>query len=979
MPRGSKTKLQESVEELKSYFGVLSKDDMFSILMGAQSAADIKQIYFDTIAGKPLPESGAATIVGLLQSQDYAFFAHEIIDKINEFCASPPPGALDDLKKTVFVVYEDSEADLTIGTDIGTKTSLKELTEPFKAGPKDKPLMPVNMDKKNPSKSKPALSAFVVGPNALNPSKRGTPSAEIFLNAIPTMEMSRCVPFLDVTLVPSAPAISDSGKVQTISMLQFLRGNFEPVKDTADDTIARGVDLKVRKNILNTPPPKVFDESKKREDPSTTSAGMEIFTSPQTLVNGDESYGDGGVPSHRGAAVIDRFRPLMSLQNFKVDLAPSAGLLTFKTATMSLILHDRSRLSEVAEFVKPDLYGKTNMIITYGWSHPDGNVDTNVYGKFLDSLKCTEKYGIINSSFSFDDVGQVAINLKLSLKGSSQVELSKITEGTAVANALKDVKDLTESIKAIRTKRKGGKKKGKSISGSKILSSMSDTRSAMGFDGDVKKEINEYIANVRKAGSPGDLKKILPLLKKLRTAVPAARKKMASIVDAKVKGQITKRKLTAKKKKDPKKDPFAQTFEGKKKYVNIKEDDPKYTTFGSLILAFAGAPLCGTGQFDEVQFVFYSFNDKASYMKNAPISSFPIKFDNFVTKFKEACKTTTNMPIGAFIKFLTKNFVSSQTAEAYGLTSLYEQDKENPGKLKLKEKFEDEKIGKDLLRAEKDLRLMDAYKITDKEKDFGFKVPRIQMQAECLPAKEDGQSIYRIHIFDQNATSYSTLSQILKSAQEDALAPFLGDVTKTAMKKGKDKSGNKEAMLAHLKSAIQSGILEAIPSTAKLTLADIKSGDTRFRVKTDFQKVKSYLSSTMPSLIYGSSATNITSANLASMNNPALANINMRRSGLGSGTTALGLRESGLPLQIAPMSLSMTSFGFPIASIGQTFFIDFGTGTSADNIYCCSKVSHEISAGTFNTSWTFQPLNAYGTYTNIGNSVNQAIAEIESD
>ena len=979
MPRGSKTRLQQSVEDLKSYFGVLSQDDMFSVLMGASSAEDIKKLYFDIIGGKPLPESGIASIISLLQSQDTAYFAHEIIAKINEFSTNSSDAAKE-LEKTLLVVYEDSESAITSGGDkIGCKTSLKDLTEPFKVGPQDKPLLSVNMDPQNPSKSKPALSAFVVGPNSLNPSKRATPSAEIFLNAIPTIEMSRCVPFLDVTLVPSSPALSDNGRVQTISMLQFLRGNFEPAPGSADESIAKGVDLRVRKNILNTPPPKVFDESKKRNDPSTTSAGMEIFTSPQTLVDGEDSYGDGSISSTRGAAIIDKFRPLMSLQNFKVDLAPSAGLLTFKTATMSLILHDRSRLSEVAEFVKPDLYGKTQMLITYGWSHPDGNLPGNVYGRFLDSLKCTEKYGIINSSFSFDQVGQVSINLKLSLKGSAQVELSRITEGTAVADALKDVNDLTEAIKSIRRKGKGKKKGSKSITGSKILSSMSDTRSALGFDGDLKKEINEYIANVRKAGSPGDLKKILPLLQKMKTTVPAARKKMASIVDAKLKGHKVKRQLTAKKDKHPQKDPFAQSFSGKtKKFVNIREDDPGYTTFGSLVLAFAGAPLCGTGQFDEVQFVFYSFNDKASYMKNAPISSFPINFQNFTEKFKEACKTSTNMPIGAFIKFLTKNFVSSQTAEAYGLTELYENDKET-GKLKLKKVFEDDKVGKDLLRQQKDIRLMDAYGIEDKEKDFGFKVPRIQMQAECLTADEDGKSIYRIHIFDQNCTSYSTLSQILQSAQQEALAPFLADVSKTAMKKGKDKSGNKEAMLAHLKSAMADGIIEAIPNTTNLTMADIKSGGTRFRVKTDFQKIKSFLSSTMPSLVYGSSATNITSANLASMNNPALANINMRRSGMGTGTTALGLRDTGLPLQIAPTSLSMTSFGFPVASIGQTFFIDFGTGTSADNIYCCSKVSHEISAGNFTTNWTFQPLNAYGTYTNIGNSVNQAIAEIESD
>ena len=165
---------------------------------------------------------------------------------------------------------------------------------------------------------------------------------------------------------------------------------------------------------------------------------MEIFTTPQTILNGDEYY-TGEISPNRGAAVIDRFRPFMSIKDFKVDLVPSAGLLTFKSAQLNLVLHDRSRLSEISEFVKPDLYGKTHFLITYGWSHPDSLSTENVYGKFLDSLKCTEKYRIVNSSFTFDDVGQVSISLKLSLEGGSQVQLTKIHDGQGVRNALKDL------------------------------------------------------------------------------------------------------------------------------------------------------------------------------------------------------------------------------------------------------------------------------------------------------------------------------------------------------------------------------------------------------------------------------------------------------------------------------------------------------------------------------------------------------------
>ena len=79
------------------------------------------------------------------------------------------------------------------------------------------------------------------------------------------------------------------------------------------------------------------------------------------------------------------------------------------------------------------------------------------------------------------------------------------------------------------------------------------------------------------------------------------------------------------------------------------------------------------------------------------------------------------------------------------------------------------------------------------------------------------------------------------------------------------------------------------------------------------------------------------------------------------------------------MQLDVQSLGMPLVVIGQQYFIDFGTGTSADNIYVVSKVSHDISQGKFSSNISFTPLNAYGQYTNIGNVINQAIKELTSD
>jgi hypothetical protein len=64
-----------------------------------------------------------------------------------------------------------------------------------------------------------------------------------------------------------------------------------------------------------------------------------------------------------------------------------------------------------------------------------------------------------------------------------------------------------------------------------------------------------------------------------------------------------------------------------------------------------------------------------------------------------------------------------------------------------------------------------------------------------------------------------------------------------------------------------------------------------------------------------------------------------------------------------PAQLTMTTFGCPIAYLYQQYFIDFGTGTTLDNLYNCTQVSHTIRAGKFETNWTFMFSDGYGKFT----------------
>jgi hypothetical protein len=130
--------------------------------------------------------------------------------------------------------------------------------------------------------------------------------------------------------------------------------------------------------------------------------------------------------------------------------------------------------------------------------------------------------------------------------------------------------------------------------------------------------------------------------------------------------------------------------------------------------------------------------------------------------------------------------------------------------------------------------------------------------------------------------------------------------------------------------------------------------------------LRDYLGNTVPTLMYGTNGTMIKNASLSSQTNGLLGTINLLGGSFKqkSTLTASGLQESAnnLPMRLVPAQLSVTSVGCPLAEPYQAFFIDFGTGTTLDNIYTSSQVAHSFSPGRFETSWTFIYSDGYGKF-----------------
>lgn len=70
--------------------------------------------------------------------------------------------------------------------------------------------------------------------------------------------------------------------------------------------------------------------------------------------------------------------------------------------------------------------------------------------------------------------------------------------------------------------------------------------------------------------------------------------------------------------------------------------------------------------------------------------------------------------------------------------------------------------------------------------------------------------------------------------------------------------------------------------------------------------------------------------------------------------------------------------GCPLATMAQHYFIDFNTGTTLDNLYIVTGLTHQITPGKFETSWQFGYADGYGRYEGAPNIVEQ-IKKLSSD
>jgi len=855
-------------------------------------------------------------------------------------------------------------------------------------------------DRTTPEPIKKTITTVLSHSPYLSLCNRDVNAVEAFLNFLPTTVISRCVPYCDIEFVFDRPA-DESGDDKSLAgptLLRFLnddkkRGQLSPVDRAMVNAreVSFAATAQYDVNTAGVPNNRV-----------QTSTGMEMFLSPQTLVNMDPRANDG-----RYFPVLDRTRPLLSLESVTINCVATTGLLSHKTATMALKLHDKSRLSEVAELLEPYGTNRVSLWLTYGWRHPDEGPQTNIaqtYGQFInEKMILKECYGLKNATYSFDATGQCTITCELYTKSVDELLGITLAEESGFDALRKKKRELTTKINTLMKKLNlhSLKLDSKEIRPFQILSAAAGGRQPTIEAKEIGPLINKLIGFLReKTVKKGDSKPSQNFNEKDVDELDGALKEYYDESTGK-KGTTDPGSLAAVTEKFISEkfealsdgfDPFIQ-FESKftaksTETGQSQTQKPEYwdelktyfepsgalkkgsvCSFGKLFLTFMAPALNVADSIDESQIFFYTINEYAGLARGMNIAHFPVEIEVFKSKFKEYItrKASAALTAHEIITLAVDSQFKNLSAIPYGFKSMSKTLFEGEGadtKIKEPEKFE--------LRS---LAL---------NKDRGaFKIPKISLYIETLNAGTEALSSWDKLSLYEAAASFKNSAPKNKIVRFHILdevsnpnAPVLTAVREAVKNYDPSSSSadvyvNQEGVIANIESEITrerggkdnpagTRKYEFRTSTIYKEVTDTYSAEIR-----DRESLRRALARYIPTLIPGMNASGIIEVSLASKADPLVKTALM--TGFKSGRELQGGPRGSdavgdIPVRIIPSEMTIRTIGCPLVAYGQKFFVDMNTGTTIDNIYGVTNMTHSFSPGKYETS---MKLTAWDSYAQI--------------
>lgn len=828
------------------------------------------------------------------------------------------------------------------------------------------------------------IDAIQVFPVRYSTEVADTDILTLFLSTINSLNMSLAVPYVDV-LIATPLSVNASGEnANTVYNSPFSLGRFFGALSTDADA-----------NSSYTVGPSATTLSTTEGTRLGAVASMEVFTTPQTLVNatqGNIQYNE-NVSSGRH---IDVFRPFMAIESLAIHVVSSgAGIISNKHADMKIRLFDRGRLRDISAIVAPSRFRAVQFDIEYGWSHPSGGTKTRLsdaniqdrIGQLIDSMRVKESYMVVNSNFSFEQDGSVSINLKLSMLGGARLASEEVTLGSS-DTSLTEIQKYLDEVKKYVTDTSGSE-----INTPQILTG--DASTFVSVDEENLKELRNFL---KYSGHKGTRGKVAASIAKL---IGSNKKKVGGTLDTfrSQRADFVK-KFIEEIKSTP--DPFLRKDGLSNGAVVTLSDINRgdYVSLGKLIMAALGDHM---QKYGDVIFVFGCFNESAAAMFDHNIAQFPIRIEprgkknnetevTLRTVLNDAFKKNAIMTPQTFLQIINQAFILRQSSSAYGLDNIFvpdRSDKDNPEKdvyAKDVTKMDpDTSAGKLYIEDKKVQRLRQIY--SDTRIRPSFTVPMLNFKIDTKPSSDGKKNVVRVIINDTAASQTGDLQQIFNDVTSQGF--FIKNKIVNPSSKGKVRHAQHgevaekiykvleetkvfepysgKDLFEDLQNYVQDnggGEIEPDDTKRKLIIGELKNIMFAKKFDSADSSLRNAFYEVFPTIIYGSMGSGIINAQLSSNQNDALTTINI----VAQFKQGEVPRETGVPMLIHPTQLSLDVFGSPLFKYAQTFFIDFGTGTSADNFYAVTGVDMNFAPGEFKCSLKMTQRDVFGRFMKIRDS-----------
>jgi len=805
----------------------------------------------------------------------------------------------------------------------------------------------------------------------------------VFLSTLTNVAMSQAVPYVDILISTGIDADSEN-------FAPFSLGSFLGINNKDD--------VMFKSKFKDAPGSSVVKANIGKKTLGAV-ASMEIFTTPQTLVNATGHLGYNEMIPGR----IDPFRPFMALEAFNVQTVSSGhGFLQKKTADMKIILFDKGRLSDIAMLVSPMAYNTVQLDITYGWAHPAGNLTAgrssdakfdDKIGKMIDAMRVTDTFTVVNNNMVFNPNGTVSIDLKLVCTGMDEFSTKEIKLSDK-SNA--SVTEINNLMMALSSKINNLK----SDLNFPVSLTSGNANSIVSLDEKERESLRKLTHSLSKHGKKtivgldsviADIAALIGEKNKDKAGtetgkVYAYRDSREKEVDDFIK-ELTSTPDTP--------DPFIRTHQkiGVTDELLIKDS---YVSLGKILVKAIASDLSQTA---EVMMIFGCFNQNAAGVRDHNISQFPILLKsgdkNKITLQKvltKYLKDNTTMSPQDFIRILIDNFIENPSNLAYGLSGAFSPDTFNskegrPEYAKGVAELLKQEDGGLALETAKLNNLASVYHNLNLQNVSSpiFTVPKVTMEITSRRAagtnEESPKSIIRVNIFDAAHDPSKPVSDLLMDVLRDGyvLDPPQTDGQASnnirVPRHGKTLSSFYKSISSLLVS--RDVFHDETPKTS--TPADLKARDALNAIlEKDYKNAKvlnldnfgkvtfirNLFYDYFPTLIVGSMGSGILSANLSSQQNDALKTQAISRA-INGNSEGLPEKFSDFGMVLYPTQLTMDVFGSPLFKYMQRYFVDFGTNTSADNIYMLTGITLNFSPGSFKTNLRFSQNDAFGRTINI--------------